>query len=129
MGVYTIQNTILFFEKKSYILFYIFSNASNIQVYELTSYQCSHFYQNFPVFRSSSPEVFLGKSILKLCCKFTREHPCLTVISRKLQSNVIEIGLRYGCSPVNLLHIFRTPFPKNTSGWLLLWINPFCAIF
>ena len=24
------------------------------------------------------------------------------------------------CSPVNLLHIFRTPFPKNTSGGLLL---------
>ena len=25
-----------------------------------------------------------------------------------------------GCSPVNLLHIFKTPFPKNTSGRLLL---------
>ena len=23
-------------------------------------------------------------------------------------------------SPVNLLHIFRTPFPRNTSEWLLL---------
>ena len=34
--------------------------------------------------------------------------------------NFIEITLRLGCSPVNLLHIFRTPFPKNTSGWLLL---------
>ena len=28
----------------------------------------------------------------------------------------IEIILRHGCSPVNLLHIFRTPLPKNTSG-------------
>ena len=27
---------------------------------------------------------------------------------------------RHGCSLVNLLHIFRTPFFKNTSGWLLL---------
>ena len=26
----------------------------------------------------------------------------------------------HGCSPVNLLHIFRTPFPTNTSWWLLL---------
>ena len=26
----------------------------------------------------------------------------------------------HGCSPVNLLQIFRTPFPKNTSGSLLL---------
>ena len=24
------------------------------------------------------------------------------------------------CSPVNLLHIFRTAFSKNTSEWLLL---------
>ena len=52
--------------------------------------------------------------------KFTREHPCRSVISIKLQSNIIEITLPHGCSPVNLLHIFRTPFPRNTSGWLLL---------
>ena len=38
----------------------------------------------------------------------------------KLQSNFIEITLRQVCSPVNLLHVFRTPFPKNTSGVLLL---------
>ena len=25
------------------------------------------------------------------------------------------------CSPVNLLHVFRAPFPKSTSGWLLLY--------
>ena len=50
--------------------------------------------------------------------KFTGEHPCRSVISLKLQSNFIEIALRHRCSPVNLLHIFRTPFPKNTSGWL-----------
>ena len=32
----------------------------------------------------------------------------------------IEITLRHGYSPVNFLIIFRTPFPKNTSWWLLL---------
>ena len=37
------------------------------------------------------------------------------------QSNVIEIALRHGCSPVNVLHIFLTPFPKNTSGWFFLY--------
>ena len=35
-------------------------------------------------------------------------------------SNFIEIALRHGYSHVNLLHIFRTPFPKSTSWWLLL---------
>ena len=38
----------------------------------------------------------------------------------KVVNNFIEITLRHGCSPVNLLHIFRPPFPKNTSGGLLL---------
>ena len=32
----------------------------------------------------------------------------------------IEITLRHGCSPVNLHHIFRTAFLKNTSGRLLV---------
>ena len=37
-----------------------------------------------------------------------------------LLCNFIEIALLHGCSPVNLLHIFRTPFLKNTSGGLRL---------
>ena len=63
------------------------------------------------------------------------ERSCLSAISTKLLSNLfflififlilllwnfIEIKLRHECSPVNLLHIFRTPFLKNTSGRLLL---------
>ena len=35
-------------------------------------------------------------------------------------TNFIEIKFCHGCSPVNLLHIFRTTFPKNISGVLLL---------
>ena len=38
----------------------------------------------------------------------------------KVAFNFIETTLRHGCSPVNLLHIFRTPFPNKTSGLLLL---------
>ena len=75
--------------------------------------------QQQPAPRSSPPEVFLGKGVLKICSKFTGEHPCRSAISIKLQSNFLEIALQQGCSPVNLLHIFRTPFPKNTSGRLL----------
>ena len=33
-----------------------------------------------------------------------------------LFNNFIEITLGHGCSPVNLLHIFRTSFLKNTSS-------------
>ena len=70
--------------------------------------------------RSSHSAVFLRKGVLKVCSKFTGEHPCRSVISIKLLWNFIEITLWHGCSPVNLLHIFRTRFLKNTSGWLLL---------
>ena len=71
------------------------------------------------------PEMFLGEGALKICIKFTGEHPCRSVISIKLKSNFIEITLRHGCSPVTLLHIFRTTFPKNISGGVLLKILDF----
>ena len=78
-------------------------------------------------FRSSPSEVFFGKSVSKICRKFTGEHQCRSVISIKLLCNFIQIALRHGCSPVNLLHIFRTPFPKNTSRGMLLRVFPdFC---
>ena len=65
----------------------------------------------------SRPEVFLVKGVLRICSKFTGEPPCRSVISIKLIYNFIEITFRHGCSPVNLLHIFRTPLTKkNTSG-------------
>ena len=57
--------------------------------------------------RSRSPEVFSGKGVLKICSKFTGEHPYQSVISIKF----LCMG---ECSPVNLLHIFRTTFYKNT---------------
>ena len=79
-------------------------------------------------FKSSSPEVFLGKDVLKTCSKF-RKHPCRSAISAKLLCNFIEMALWHGCSHVNLLQIFRTPFPKNISGGLLLSLRSFWKIY
>ena len=70
--------------------------------------------------------MFLGKGVLKICSKFTGEHPCRSAISIKLQSNFIEIALWHECSPVNFLHIFRLSFSRNTSGWLLLYTFKCC---
>ena len=78
--------------------------------------------------RSSRPEVFLIKGVLKICSKFTGEHLSRRVISIKLQSNFIELTFRHGCSPVNLLHICRTPFSQNISWWLLLKVRHGCLI-
>ena len=46
-------------------------------------------------FRSSHLEEFLGKGVMKICSKFTGEHPCRSAISIKLQSKFIEITLRH----------------------------------
>ena len=68
--------------------------------------------------RKSPSDVFFRKGVLKICSKFKGEHPCRSAISIKLKSNFIDIALWYGCSPENLLNMFRTHFHKNTSGWL-----------
>ena len=52
--------------------------------------------------------------------KIYRRTPMSKCDFNKLQSNFIEITFRHRCSPVNLLHIFRITFSKNTSGWLFL---------
>ena len=64
------------------------------------------------------------KGVLKKRCsenmQIYRRTPMPKCDSIKLLSSFIEIALRHECSPVNLLHIFRTLSLKNTSGWLLL---------
>ena len=64
--------------------------------------------------------MFTRKGIIKICSKFTGEHPFRIVISRQLLCNFMEIVLLHGCSLVNLLHILRTPLIKNTCARLLL---------
>ena len=58
--------------------------------------------------------MFLGKGVLKIWSKFTGEHPCRSAISIKLQSNVIEITLPHGCSPVNFGAYFQNTFFLRT---------------
>ena len=49
-----------------------------------------------------------------------RRTPMLNCDFNKVAKQLIEITLQHGCSPVNLLLIFRTLFLKNTHGRLLL---------
>ena len=69
---------------------------------------------------SSHPKVSIGKGALKVRQKIYRRTPMPKCDFNKVPSNFIEMALSHGCFPVNLLHIFRTTFPRNTSGWLLL---------
>ena len=72
--------------------------------------------------RRSRPEVFLGKGVLKICSKFMGEHLRRSAISiSKCNFKIAlwhvfftEIALRHGCSPVNLLYIFRNLFLRTS---------------
>ena len=65
--------------------------------------------------------MFIGKGVLKLLCNF------------------IEITFQHGCSLINLLHIFKTSFYKNTCGrllptnviWNIIWthFNPGFSLY
>ena len=80
------------------------------------------------LFWRSRPEVFLGKGVLKIRSKFIGETPMLKCDFNKVAAtlfkycglNFIQITLQDGCSPVNLLHMFRTSFLQNTSRRLPL---------
>ena len=58
-----------------------------------------------------------SRGVLKKRCSETMQQ-----IYRRIPMlcNFIEITVWHGCSPVNLLHISKTPFYRNTSGELLL---------
>ena len=77
---------------------------------EKTHYYCS--------FEKQPPRGVLRKGCSEQ--QIYRRTPMPKCDSIKLLFNFIEIALWRGCSPANLLYIFRTPFSKNNSGWLLL---------
>ena len=77
-------------------------------------------YHVFLISRSSYPEVFLRHLFWKYVANL-QENTHAEVWFQSSCCSFIEITLRHGSSPVNLLHIFRIPFPRNTSGWLLLY--------
>ena len=76
------------------------TNSSIINCVELTIFIFGN------RFRSSLPEVFLGKGFLKICSKFTEEHPCRSAISITLLGMGV---LLYICCIFSEQLFLRTP--------------------
>ena len=77
-----------------------------------------------PLFRSSRPEVFCKKSVLKNFTKFTGKHLCQRLFFNKVAglraATLLKKRHWQRCFPVNFTKFIRTPFLQNTSGRLLL---------
>ena len=67
-----------------------------------------------PVTITSSENIINVNVCYYSTCKLQKQ-PYGSVLRKRCSENI-----QHGCSPVNLLHIFRTPFPKNTFGGLFL---------
>ena len=65
-------------------------------------------------YRSSHPEVFLWKDVLKICAKFTGEHACWSVISIKLLYWNRTSAWVFSCK-------FAAYF-RNTFSWEHFWL-------
>ena len=96
-----------------------------LYIYKLFCYTYSQFfglYINKKFEWKTHSIIFYNRTYLYLMI-CTSSH---SEVFRSTLCNFIEIALRHGYSPVNLLHIFRTPCLKNTSGWLLLEMVRIC---
>ena len=73
--------------------------------------------------RSSHPEVFLGKDVLKICSKFTGENPCQNEISIKLLCNFcMDLLLSIWC--VFSQHLLLST-PLDVCFEICLWFHNF----
>ena len=74
------------------------------------------------LFRSFKIQKQPSRGVLRKRCPENMQEIYRRTPMSKCDFSKVALQFRHGCSPVNLLHIFRTSFLKNTSGGLLLKI-------
>ena len=74
--------------------------------------------------RSSRPDVFYKKGILRNFAKFTGTQPCQSFFFNKVAglapATLLKKRLWHRCFPVNFVKFLRTPFYIEHLWWLLL---------
>ena len=81
-------------------------------------------YFNMTKNRSSHPEVFCKRVVLRNFAKFTRKHLCQSLFINKVagprSATLLKKRLCHRCFPVNFAKFLRTPFRTEHLWWLLL---------
>ena len=75
-----------------------------------------HYWTN----RSSRPEVFCKKGVLRNFAKFTGKHLCQSLFFNKVAGFSAFLWILHRCFPVNFANFLRTPFLTEHFQWLLL---------
>ena len=96
---------------------------ATLNIYILNFQNIKKHYQNLLDIQKQPPRGFRRKRCSENMQQIYRRIPMPRCDFNKVASNFIEVALRRGCSPVNLLHIFGTPVSENTSGRLFLDIS------
>ena len=100
-----IKSSVWFYDLTLHFLMYVLPEIVRIiSNNNQNSYSCSYWC------RSSHPEVFLVKGVLKICGKFTGEHLCRSCFATLLKSH-FDMGV--SCK-------FAAYF-QNTFSWEYLW--------
>ena len=77
--------------------------------------------------RSSRPEVFCKKGILRNFSKFTGKHLCQSLLFNNVAglrpATLFKKRLWHRCFPVNFAKFLRTPFFIEHLWWLLLYTH------
>ena len=86
-----------------------------------------HMHIQHILYRSSRPEVFCKKGVLKNFTKFTGKHLCQSLFFNKVAglrpATLLKKRLWHRCFPVNFVKFLRTPFYIEHLWRLLLTFN------
>ena len=108
--------------------YFIFGEATAIKIRDLT------FWRNviLSMGRSSRPEVFCKKDVLRNFAKFTGKHLCQSLFFNKVAglrpATLFKKRLWHRCSPVNFVKFLRTRFFIEHLRWLLLYGKLDCRV-
>ena len=97
------------------IIFEIMKKENNTNTSSLDTFiRCQ--FKKPSLFRSSRPEVFCEKGVLRNIAKFTGRHLCQSPLFDKKET-LVQVF------PVNFVKFLRTPFLIENLWWLFLFID------
>ena len=101
-----------------WLKFYLPQQAQALKQEYINSGKLSMKWENIRTCRSSRPEVFCKKGVLRNLAKFTGKHLCQSLFFKKVAGlrpeTLLKKRLWHGCFPVNFVELLRTPFFKRT---------------